>query len=142
MGWTLVGKNNAIVYLEQLKTKSPNEGKGGNTPKFFAMRSAYIAGCRGRARAGVAQAIAKHALYDLVEKIIITRVSSGTLDDDNLGGALKPIRDGIADALAVNDADFSLEGRDEAKLALHYRQAKPGRRKCCGVRIELIAGVS
>ena len=27
------------------------------------------------------------------------------MDDDNLAAALKPVRDGVADALAVNDAD-------------------------------------
>ncbi len=35
----------------------------------------------------------------------LERVSPGILDDDNLRGALKACRDGIADALGVNDGD-------------------------------------
>ena len=33
----------------------------------------------------------------------LTRCSAGELDDDNLRGALKAVRDGIADALRVDD---------------------------------------
>lgn len=145
MGWAIVGKTNAIVYLEQLKTKSPNVGGGGFTKRFFAMRAAEIASRRARAREGVERTTvelihinAKGSLaLRKINKIVITRVSSGTLDDDNLGGALKAIRDGVADALEINDRDFSLEGREEKKIPLHYRQTKPGKRKVCGVRIEL-----
>ena len=35
----------------------------------------------------------------------MTRVSPRRLDDDNVRGALKAVRDGIADALGVDDAD-------------------------------------
>ena len=37
--------------------------------------------------------------------VTLTRYSAGTLDDDNLRGALKAVRDGIADALGVPDND-------------------------------------
>jgi hypothetical protein len=37
--------------------------------------------------------------------VTITRVSPRTLDDDNNVAALKAVRDGIADALGVDDAD-------------------------------------
>ncbi len=37
--------------------------------------------------------------------VTMTRLSSGTLDDDNLRSALKGCRDGIADKLGVDDAD-------------------------------------
>ncbi len=37
--------------------------------------------------------------------VTMERVSPGTLDDDNLGSALKHVRDGIADALGVDDRD-------------------------------------
>ena len=33
----------------------------------------------------------------------MTRISAGTLDDDNLRGALKAVRDGIADRLGLQD---------------------------------------
>lgn len=37
--------------------------------------------------------------------VTLTRYSAGTLDDDNLIGACKAIRDGIADWLRIDDAD-------------------------------------
>lgn len=37
--------------------------------------------------------------------VTLIRMSSGTLDDDNLQGAAKAIRDGIADAIGVPDND-------------------------------------
>jgi hypothetical protein len=40
--------------------------------------------------------------------IDLTRVSPGTLDDDNLRSALKATRDGIADALGLDDRDKAL----------------------------------
>lgn len=42
-----------------------------------------------------------------VERTIVrlVRVSTRELDDDNLAGALKAVRDGVADALKVNDRD-------------------------------------
>lgn len=37
--------------------------------------------------------------------VTLCRVAPGTLDDDNLRGACKGPRDGIADALGINDRD-------------------------------------
>lgn len=37
--------------------------------------------------------------------VTLTRYSAGTLDDDNLRGSLKAIRDGVADWLGVPDND-------------------------------------
>jgi len=48
--------------------------------------------------------------------VTMTRISPGTLDDDNLRPALKSIRDGIADAFGVPDNDPRIEWRyDQAK---------------------------
>jgi hypothetical protein len=35
----------------------------------------------------------------------LTRIAPGLLDDDNLAGGFKAVRDGIADALGIDDAD-------------------------------------
>jgi hypothetical protein len=43
--------------------------------------------------------------------VTITRVSPRLLDDDNLRGALKAVRDGIADALGVDDRDERVRWR-------------------------------
>jgi hypothetical protein len=40
--------------------------------------------------------------------ITLTRYSSGTLDSDNLAGAFKACRDGVADYLGIDDGDPSL----------------------------------
>ena len=37
--------------------------------------------------------------------VLLTRVAPRPLDSDNLAGALKHVRDGVADALGVNDGD-------------------------------------
>lgn len=37
--------------------------------------------------------------------VLLTRVSPRNLDDDNLAGALKAVRDGVADAFGINDRD-------------------------------------
>jgi len=41
----------------------------------------------------------------LPARILLVRLSAGTLDDDNLRPALKSVRDGIADRLGVADND-------------------------------------
>lgn len=51
--------------------------------------------------------------------VTLTRHSAGVLDDDNLRGALKGVRDGVADALGVKDNDPRVEWR--------YAQAKAPR---------------
>ncbi len=44
-------------------------------------------------------------------RITLTRRAPGRLDDDNLAGALKHIRDGVADALGIDDGDRRLVWR-------------------------------
>ena len=39
--------------------------------------------------------------------VSLTRISPGTLDDDNLAGGFKHIRDGISDALGIDDCPAS-----------------------------------
>src|SRR3990167_10274383 len=38
-------------------------------------------------------------------RIVLTRCSCRELDSDNLAGALKSVRDGVADALRLDDGD-------------------------------------
>jgi hypothetical protein len=47
--------------------------------------------------------------------VILARVSAGCLDDDNLAYAFKNVRDGIADALGVDDGSI-------ATVSWEYRQ--------------------
>jgi|GEM_PF-804038 len=49
----------------------------------------------------------------------LTRIAPRPLDDDNLRGALKAVRDGVADALAINDRD------DRAMWLYDQRRGRP-----------------
>jgi hypothetical protein len=59
--------------------------------------------------------------------VTLTRIGKRMLDDDNLAGAFKATRDGIADALQVNDGDT-------AKVQWKYAQTIG---KAYGVVIEI-----
>lgn len=59
--------------------------------------------------------------------VTMTRISPGMLDDDNLRGALKAVRDGIADVFEVNDRD--------PRISWEYRQARG--RGAQSVRIQI-----
>lgn len=61
--------------------------------------------------------------------VTLTRLSPGTLDDDNLRSALKACRDGVADRLGVDDAAGS-------GIAWRYEQEKC-KRGHYGVRVEV-----
>lgn len=69
----------------------------------------------------------RHALPCVVT---MTRLSAGELDDDNLRSALKAVRDGIADALGVDDRD--------PRVRWEYGQAKCKRGEF-GVRVTIMA---
>ena len=62
-----------------------------------------------KAQRDEAQMLAKSALrrkrLAFPVTVLLTRVSPRELDDDNLRGAFKAFRDGIADALGVDDRD-------------------------------------
>jgi hypothetical protein len=62
--------------------------------------------------------------------VTLTRLSAGTLDSDNLQGAMKAIRDGVADAYGVADND--------PLITWKYEQERCARGNY-GVRIEVEA---
>lgn len=67
---------------------------------------------------------------NLSHVVTMSRMSAGTLDDDNLRVSLKAIRDGIADAFGIADNDSRIEWR--------YAQEKC-KRGTYGVRITIAA---
>jgi hypothetical protein len=141
-----------LMYLCQLKTKSLNQGAAlgfmtqAQRLRFFASRTAYIKSLRDRSCSAIAQAAPYFAVrLDTPSRVILTRVCSGKLDDDNLVGAFKPVRDGVADALGIDDRVFVISNvvgqpaqASSGHIPLQYRQEAPGKRKCCGVRIEIL----
>lgn len=62
--------------------------------------------------------------------VTMTRLSPGTLDDDNLRSAMKGARDGIADKLGADDAD--------PRIVWRYEQEKCKRGEY-GVRVSIEA---
>lgn len=60
--------------------------------------------------------------------VTITRIGPATLDNDNLAGACKSVRDGIADRLGIDDRSDAVVWR--------YAQRKAGRR-VYGVEIDI-----
>jgi len=59
--------------------------------------------------------------------VLLTRIGPRKLDSDNVAGCLKAVRDGVADALGVDDGD-------ESMVTWQYAQA----RGPYGVRVELV----
>lgn len=80
--------------------------------------------------------MARHTAYvlcpafELPCTVRLVRISSGTLDSDNLTSALKGCRDGVADRLGVADND--------PRVQWEYGQER-GKRGTYGVRVELTA---
>lgn len=75
-------------------------------------------------------------------RVTLTRIGPRLLDDDNLRGALKGIRDGVADALGVKDND--------PRVVWGYWERRPtcgdalslGWLRAYGVRIEIASPVA
>ena len=66
-------------------------------------------------------------------KVTITRIAPGKLDDDNLTGSAKHVRDGIADALGIDDGDPRITWVvEQAKFTGTHRGGYS-----CAVRIEV-----
>jgi crossover junction endodeoxyribonuclease RusA len=60
--------------------------------------------------------------------VTLTRIAPRTLDTDNLASAMKAVRDGVADALGVNDGSSRIEWR------YAQERGKPGE---YAVRVEI-----
>lgn len=98
-------------------------GRGLNDRKHWAPRSKQA-----KAERQCAHLLVKHR-YDkppLPVVVTLVRLSAGTLDDDNLQGAFKAVRDGVADAYGIPDND--------PRLRFQYAQER-AKRGTAGVRV-------
>ena len=93
-----------------------------NVRTHWAVRAKRMKEHRFCAKSAVA-GVAKTALPPFMEwpdmlplVVVLTRYSAGRLDDDNLRSALKGVRDGVAEAIGINDAD--------ARVSYHYQQER------------------
>lgn len=105
-----VSESNAHVHwrIRQKRAKAHREGT-------------YVALCCLRAAPGLL--LSQHGRL----VVTLTRLAPRALDDDNLQGALKHVRDGVADALGIDDRD--------ARIAWRYGQAKGPRPGHYAVRV-------
>jgi hypothetical protein len=55
--------------------------------------------------------------------VTMTRISSRLLDSDNIYGALKHVRDGVADALGINDRDPRVTWKCEQRKGARGQRA-------------------
>lgn len=124
MGWALVEAHCVAICLD-LEVERPNIGFRGMTVGAMMGHRNRVKRERSWARSAVEQAIGKRDAKPA--KITFSRVSSGCMDDDGVVGAFKATRDGVADALGVNDRDFSIGGMVPGKTPVFYAQIKPGR---------------
>lgn len=83
----------AIEVIVPVKTVG-----GLNAREHWRQRAARVK----RERQSAAMIVPTHPLPCIVT---MTRLSPGELDDDNLQGACKAIRDGVADRLGIDDRD-------------------------------------
>lgn len=102
-------------------------GAGLNDRCHWRTRAAKVKRERGAACLAVPGMRVQTALPVTVR---LVRLSAGTLDDDNLQGALKAIRDGVADAYGIPD--------NEPRIRWEYAQERC-KRGAFGVRIEFHA---
>jgi hypothetical protein len=86
-----------LEFLVPVETPNPLNGAHGH---HFA-----AAGIRKKVKAAVFEAVPEIPLKPLFV-VVITRFSAGTLDDDNLVAALKPVRDAIAHRLGLDDGSL------------------------------------
>lgn len=100
-------------------------GNGLNDREHYMARHRRVAKEREQTRMIVRSALPSRGLPC---KVTITRLSNGVLDGDNLQGATKAIRDGIADALDIADND--------PRIHFFYAQEKCKRGQW-GVRIQI-----
>ena len=64
--------------------------------------------------------------------VTITRIAPRELDDDNLAGSAKHVRDGIADALGIDDRDSRVRWRYEQAKGIGHSRGMYS----CAVRVE------
>ncbi len=77
-----------------------------NRREHWAERAERVRQQRSLARMMLATNTARAPVGAL--RIRLTRIAPGMLDSDNVHGALKAVRDGVADYLGVDDGDESL----------------------------------
>lgn len=120
----------SITFTVPIKTVS--HGNGGNGSHGHWAVKARRAKEHKEAAMLAATANLERAEMQFPCIVLLTRLSVGTLDDDNLRQSLKACRDGIAKALGVDDKDVT-------RVRYQYEQERCKRAEA-GVRVTIISG--
>ena len=95
--------------------------RGGRYARAETARKQREAACRGFGRSRLRKAVT----------IRLVRIAPRALDDDNLASAMKSVRDGVADALGMDDRDSRVlwlcdqeSGRPSVRVEV-YREVRP-----------------
>jgi hypothetical protein len=107
-----------MIVSIPIRTRNPLNGQTGNSRQAAAIRAKARAEQRRIAQLLTRTAIWRHGHPSLPLRITLTRLSSERMDDDNLAATLKGIRDGVADALQVDDGSPELHWHYEQRIAL------------------------
>lgn len=123
-GTTVVSVGTVIaVTLEHVRLWNPLNGSHGH----WSQRAKRAKEQRNIARMALTPKVSALKVWQTCD-VTITRVAPGTLDNDNLAASAKHVRDGVADALGIDDSDPWVRWR--------YAQLR-GKRGEWAVRIEL-----
>lgn len=90
------------VYLSIATTSALNER--GST-KWKGKRDARV---RGKVAHELVELFEAHGLKRRKCTIVLTRVSAGVLDSDNIWSSQKRVRDGVSDAIEIDDGDAAV----------------------------------
>lgn len=149
MGWAIHTPTTVRCYLEQFRPKTVNQERailGSLWRHEKKKQQGIVAGLEnGHAAATHRAAAAIECCYvaaDVLERgrpsrIVLVRVSTGKCDDDGLIGALKYIRDGVAEALLIDDREFTINGKEPDGIPTFYEKRNPGKRGAFGTMIEI-----
>jgi hypothetical protein len=127
---------NPITISLPLRTRNTLNMQTGNSRLGGILRTRE----RRRIRSVTLQLVTPHLLHlrgiELPPLLVtLTRLSAGTMDDDGLASSLKAVRDGVAQAVGIDDGD-------RARLRFRYEQRKVPRGGFgVEVRIEEMANV-
>jgi hypothetical protein len=122
----------AIAFAIPIRLKNPLNSSLGNTRWSGIARAREHKAHHASGLIHARGALARYRVraVDLIPAIVIfTRISAGRLDDDNLAAACKYVRDGVAEALGIDDGGSAVQWR--------YAQRKgPAKHYALHVRIE------
>jgi hypothetical protein len=101
----------SVTFVVPVRTKNPMNGQTGNSKMASIIRTNERARHRAAALLFTRVALRQASLTpcDLVPCVVkLTRVSAGRMDTDGLAASQKGVRDGISEALCVDDGSSAI----------------------------------